>query len=129
MESPEHKLPSSQAYKTAPQYPLGPAELISTNVAAGGTSTSLPRIGLGSDPRLPLVQIGETPYTSLMHVQKHLAVPAPAVEPILANPTVAESPFPSDLEVRETILTTLSWTTLWWGLDGEQTPESSRNMR
>ena len=78
-------------------------------------------------PLISMVERGSA--TSLMHVQKHLAVPAPAVEPILANPTVAESPFPSDLEVRETILTTLSWTTLWWGLDGEQTPESSRNMR
>ena len=77
-------------------------------------------------PLIPMVE--RDSETSLMHVQKHLAVPAPAVEPIPAGPTVDE-PFPSDLEVRDTILTTLSWTTLWWGCDGEQAPESSRNMR
>ena len=78
-------------------------------------------------PLIPMVE--RNSETSLMHVQKHLAVPDPVVKPIPANPTIAESPFPSDHEVRDTILTTLAWTTLWWGLDGEQAPESSRNMR
>ena len=64
----------------------------------------------------------------LVRVQKHITIPAPAIKPISANPTFAEMLAAIEIRRRHTN-TSLWWTTLWWGRDGEQPPESSRHMR
>ena len=65
----------------------------------------------------------------LVRVQKHIAIPAPTVGPILPpNPTLAEMLGAVEIQRRHTD-TGLWWTTLWWGRDGERPPKCSRNMR
>lgn len=66
--------------------------------------------------------------TGLMHVLKHVAIPVPTCKPIPADPTFAELLAASNFIYRDTDSTS-RWTTLWWGRDGEQPPESSRHMR
>ena len=77
--------------------------------------------------------------TGPMRVQKHVAVPA--VEPLSANPTFSEllanSHLPRGARIlwRHCVQRDISWwtkywrTTIWWGRDGEQAPESSCHMR